>query len=190
MDLSHCNTYWKQDSFFSFVTLGLLSKSSKASWKTNYFPSFFLTLEHTNRENSRVPCRQKAHSITWLPRWTLPLPTPQPTSPSPNKAWCQTLEWIPPQWECEPRGNAACSEREAGIKIERGRGGGEGMETWCKRNPGVGGGAEMKSWVIKSFMHEEDRRGRDKITSSPDISTWLNRQLMPIQSEATAQVLA
>lgn len=127
-----------------FVTLGFLSKSSKASWKTNYFPSFFLTLEHTNRENSRVPCRQKAHSITWLPRRTLPLPTTQPTSPLPNKAWCQTLEWIPPQWESEPRGNAACSEREAGMTIEQGRGGGEGMETWCKRNPWKGAGGRRR----------------------------------------------
>lgn len=78
-------------------------------WHLSVFPSFFLTLEHTRQQNSRVPCQTKDpldHMTT----------TPPPHSPPPppelSKSWCQTVEWIPPLWECELRGNSGCLKEE------------------------------------------------------------------------------
>lgn len=170
---------------FFFVTHGFLSKSSKASWKPIIF---LLSSSLRSTQTVKTPgCRADKRHTRSHDSLGGPLPSPphKPTSPSPSKAGCQTLEWIPLQWECEPRGNAACSRREARIKIEWGRGGREGMETWCKRNLG-GGSEELSNKII--YAWGRCRRGTDKITSSPDISTTKSTvNAYPIRSYSTVQ---
>lgn len=75
-------------------------------WHLSVFPSFFLTLEHTRQQNSRVPCQTKDP----LDHMTTTPPPPPP--PQLSKSWCQTVEWIPPLWECELRGNSGCLKEE------------------------------------------------------------------------------
>lgn len=74
--------------------------------KSLLFLSFISTLtrQRLSRENTTELCIQRltlSHDFPLSP-FTLP----------PNKAWCQTLERIPLQWECELTGDTAGLEKE------------------------------------------------------------------------------
>lgn len=93
---------------------------SVAVFPSRLFPPF---LPHSD-----TPTRKKNTRALRTQRRAQPHdPLPRDPSPYPNKAWCQTLEWIPLLWECELTGDTAGSE-EGRIKIDGGRGGGEGTE--------------------------------------------------------------